>query len=290
MSKYMDIPGPYAFLSPCVAKSDEFGDPNTGGLVGYNVTFKKLLESLHEKGVDFYENDHAGYDNEAHGFGSIYSSPGGLKTNVEKHVKDQWIFQIEGQPHVSQFLHDYAKERGNVPFLVDILNCSRGCNTGTGACRGKDEGYTVDRIMHNVHKDVLGSFYAQSDGTDNLNARNDGMDDFNVLNEAAEGKQGETPRPGPDFSRFDQELKLVDFQRRYTPKKITPIFVDRFELEKAFEAMHKPSHEFRTHDCRRCGFATCREMAVAIAKGLNHVENCIDYYRGALKKQGESGG
>lgn len=254
MSKYMNIPGPYAFLSPCVAKCDEFNDPNTGGLIGYNVTFKKLLEQLLVKGVDYRGFEPAGYDNDAHGLGSVYSSPGGLKTNVERHVQDEWIFQIEGQPYVSQFLNDYAKEKGDVPFLVDILNCMHGCNVGTGAYREFDEVYDVGRVMHKVQK------------------------------ESMENKQGDNQHPGPCFDRFDKELDLSDFKRRYTPKKITPMFVDRAELDAAFAAMHKPTHDLRVHDCRRCGFTTCQEMAVAIAKGLNHKENCIDYYRGELKQ------
>jgi len=130
MNKYKNIPGPYAFLSPCIAKSYEFSDPNTGGLIEYNVTYKKLLECLENKSVDFRKSAPAEYDNEAHGLGSIYSSPGGLKVNVEQHVQDQWIFQIEGQPHSSHFLHEYVKERGDAPFLVDILSCESGCNAG----------------------------------------------------------------------------------------------------------------------------------------------------------------
>ena len=253
MKKYENIPGTYAFLSPCVAKSDEFKDPNTGGLMEYNVTLKKLLEHLSEKGIDYTKNDPAGYDNEAHGMGSIYSSPGGLKANVEQYVQDQWIYQIEGQPHVSQFLHEYANERGNAPFLVDILSCMHGCNIGTGACRGIGEEYAVGREMHNVKNDTM------------------------------ENAQREDLPPGPDFEEFDKKLKLADFMRRYTPRKITPIIVDRTEMDKAFASMHKTSYEMRTHDCRRCGYQTCQEMAVAIAKGLNHPENCIDYYRGELK-------
>ena len=88
----------------------------------------------------------------------------------------------------------------------------------------------------------------------------------------------------PDFAEFDKELRIEDFLRRYTPKKIVPIFIDRHEMENAFAALNKPSHEFRTTDCRACGYATCQEMAVAVAKGINHVENCMDYLRSIIKE------
>jgi hypothetical protein len=256
----MNIEGPYAFLSPCVAKSDEFCDPNTGGLIAYNVTYRKLLEYLSSKGIDFTKSEPAEYDNDAHGMGSIYCAPGGLKANLEQYIKDKWVFRIEGQPQAGNFLHEYTTERDDVPFLVDILNCRGGCNTGTGAYHGEYGEYAVGKAMHKVYKEV------------------------------AESKQCEERPPGPDFTDFDKQLELEDFMRKYTPKKITPIFVDRTEMEEAFTEMHKSSNELRTHDCRRCGYATCQEMAVAIAKGLNLKENCIDYYRGTLKKQNQSGG
>jgi len=260
MKKYKNIDGPYAFLSPCIAKSDEFNCPNTEGLVGYNVTFKKLAEYLNENGIDFKKNCPTEYDNDAHGFGSIFSSPGGFRANVEQYIQGEWIYQVEGQPHAAQFLHEYATERGDAPFLVDILNCQHGCNAGPGACRDEHERYTVDKAMHKVAKDTM---------------KNKADDDL---------------PPGPKFEQFDKDLDLSDFQRLYSPKKITPMFVERAELEQAFLAMHKPTSDLRTHDCRRCGFYTCQEMATAIAKGINHEENCIDYYRGVLKKQKEAGG
>ena len=254
MNKYKNIPGPYAFLSPCIAKGSEFNDPNTEGLIGYNVTFRKLLEYLADKGADFDKSAPVEYDNEAHGLGSIYSSPGGLRANVEQYVQGQWIFQVEGQPHASHFLHQYAGERGNLPFLVDILNCQRGCNAGTGACRREDEDYALSKTM------------------------------FKVLKETVESKKTPALPPGPDFAQFDKELKLSDFHRYYAPKKITKIFVDRQELEEAFLALHKPSHEFRIKECRACGYPSCEKMASAVAKGLNHVGNCVDYNKSVIKQ------
>ena len=245
MKEYKKIPGEMAFLSPCVAKGTEFADENTSGYVGYNVTFKKLLAHLAEAGIDYLSHEAAVFDNPPHGPGAVYANPGGLKANVERHVKGEWIYKTEGQPHAAKFLHTYANQRGGSPFLLDILSCAGGCNTGPGACKTHADEYTVSKAMFEVEK--------------------------NIQPEKA------------DFALFDKELKLEDFKRQYTPRKIMSIFVDRHEMENAFAALNKPSHEFRTTDCRYCGYHTCQEMAVAVAKGINHVENCTDYLRGALK-------
>ena len=46
MKKYMNVTDEIAFLSPCIAKKLEITDPNCGGYVSYNVTFKKLMEAI----------------------------------------------------------------------------------------------------------------------------------------------------------------------------------------------------------------------------------------------------
>jgi len=257
MKNYKNIPGPYAFLSPCVAKHDEFSDPNTGGLVGYNVTYKKLVEYLDAYGISWRSSSPVGYENEAHGLGSIYSSPGGLKANVEQYVKGNWIFQIEGQPHSSHFLDTYADRKGTKPFIVDILNCQRGCNAGTGSICTEEHEYEISEAMYKVIEDTK-------------------------RNKSRKGLP-----PGPNFARFDKDLKLDDFIRRYTDKKVRTINVGRNETEQAFMALHKTSPESRVYDCRNCGYVTCEKMAIAIAKGINVVDNCVDYQRSTLREQNE---
>jgi iron only hydrogenase large subunit-like protein len=254
-----NVPGPYAFLSPCVAKFDEFNDANCGGLVAYNVTYKKIVDYLDATGVRWQASAPAGFDNEAHGFGSIYSSPGGLKVNVEQYVPDQWIFQIEGQPHASHFLEEYAKKTGgSTPFIVDILNCARGCNAGTGAIMTEQHEFEISEAMYGVIQDTKKN----------------------------KGKKGSPP--GPDFARFDKELRVDDFIRRYTAKPANSIVISRSDIEKAYLDMHKKTQESRVFDCRGCGFPDCEKMAIALAKGINVADNCVDYNRSVMRANTEA--
>ena len=258
MNKMKNIPGPYAFLSPCVAKYDEFHDPNCGGLVGYNVTYKKLIEFLDSHRINWRSHTAIDYDNEAHGFGSIYSSPGGLKANVEQYISDEWIFQIEGQPHTSHFLHDYIKRKNDLPFIVDVLNCARGCNAGTGAIRTENDEYEISEAMYGVIKDTK------------------------------KNKKRKKLPPGPNFARFDKELNLNDYIRKYTPKPVKTKPVSKNMLEKAYIDLHKYDEKSRVFDCRGCGYPTCELMATALAKGLNMVDNCYYYIRSVTKEKNES--
>jgi iron only hydrogenase large subunit-like protein len=257
MKKYKDIPGSYAFLSPCIAKQDEFMDSNTGNLVQYNVTFRKLAEFMQRNAVDYRTYPADNFDNAQHGLGAVYPMPGGLKVNVEQYVDDVWIHQVEGQPHASHFLKEYAKMsgRGGAPFLVDILNCQHGCNVGTGALRGEDESLAVGRMLHEAKTQAKGTVK----------------------------KKGKAP--GPDFKQLDKELKLSDFHRGYTNKNVGVIRISSADVENAFAALHKTTPTDRKIDCRSCGYSSCRKMAEAVAKKLNHVENCVEYFKSVLNEQ-----
>lgn len=255
MKKYKNIQGSYAFLSPCIAKKDEFADENTGGLIQYNVTYQKLDAYLKRNGMDYNNSLPDGFDNEQHGFGAVYPMPGGLKTNVEQYVNDVWIHQVEGQPHASHFLDEYAQIQGEKPFLVDILNCQHGCNIGTGAIRGEAESLQVSCALHGAKM------------------------------QAQKAVKKRNAVPGPDFKKFDKELKLQDFVRAYANKQVHSIATSQQDVENAFVSLRKFTPQERKINCRSCGYATCQKMAEAVAKGINHVESCVEYFRSVINEQ-----
>lgn len=59
------------------------------------------------------------------------------------------------------------------------------------------------------------------------------------------------------------------------------------ELEKVFRDMGKDTRESQVIDCECCGYATCREMAIAIYNGFNKKENCIHYVKAEVEREKE---
>ena len=255
MKKYKNIPGSYAFLSPCIAKKDEFADKNTGGLVEYNVTYRKLADYMRQNGINYHTAPASHFDNEQHGLGAVYPMPGGLKANVEQYVNDVWVHQVEGQPHASHFLASYAQNHSRAPFLVDILNCQHGCNIGTGALRDETESLAVGGALHTAKM------------------------------QAQQTAKKKHPIPGPDFKKLDKELKLQDFMRTYTDKRVHSIAITPQDVETAFLSLRKFTPRQRRVDCRSCGYANCQKMAEAVAKNINHAENCVEYFRSVIDEQ-----
>jgi iron only hydrogenase large subunit-like protein len=136
LRKYLKVEEPIAFLSPCIAKRDEINDPVNAGFYQYNVTYGKLKQWLKQRNINLDASAEADFDSDpACGIGHTFSRPGGLKENVEVYSKDAWVKQVEGTHEAYHYLRDYAKrvkDNKPLPLVVDILNCGRGCNLGTG--------------------------------------------------------------------------------------------------------------------------------------------------------------
>lgn len=98
-----------------------------------------------------------------YGLGSLYPMPGGLRENVEHFLgKEQIVRQVEGEHEAYHYLREYAgriKQHKQEPFMVDILNCSRGCIYGTAT----DPERNADDVMLTLAK-MRNSKLEQSSG------------------------------------------------------------------------------------------------------------------------------
>ncbi|WP_243441432.1 methyl-accepting chemotaxis protein [Clostridium arbusti] len=190
--------------------------------------------------------------------GFLFSRPGGLKENVEGRVKDAWIRQVEGQHHAYKYLDEFKQRIGDgkeVPFLVDILNCSNGCNFGTATENNSTE------TMSNI------------DDVDNK---------FNKLKKTKLNKKSKSlikKRKVSLYDIFDKTLDINDFFRDYSKneflndiKEPTPL-----EYDKIFQSLNKYTEKQKSINCCACGYGTCKLMAKAIFNDLNVLDNCIDY-------------
>lgn len=265
--KYMKITDKLAFISPCIAKKSEIMRPDNRQYVSYNVTFDHLMERL--KGINLSSYD--AVDELEYGLGSVYPQPGGLKENVEHFLgKDVMIRQIEGEAHAYHFLKNYAervKSGKPLPFMVDALNCANGCLHGTGA-----EPETVES------DDVLFEINHQR----------------NKVKESKRDKKKEKKNPWAkqisyekrlaNFNEQFAELKLEDFMCRYQAD-VKSVSVSEQQIEAGFEDMKKDTPQKRMIDCGACGYDSCREMAEAVALGLNRKENCMYYEKTALQEE-----
>lgn len=275
IKKYLKCDDELAFISPCIAKKTEITDPNCYGYVKYNVTFKKLFETIGNKyqGCKEYE------DELEYGMGALYPMPGGLRENVEHFLgKEQVVRQVEGEEEAYRYLHEYLERiRTNrrQPFMVDILNCSKGCIYGTAT----EPERNTDDVMLTL------------------------SDMRNRASDRTETKKGLFWKKGKNGSPWDDsvpenerlanlmkafaDLDINDFVRKYTNKNVVIKEPFEHEIQEIFTSMNKTDAASQKINCESCGYSSCRNMARAIYNGVNVKENCVHYVKSVAENEKE---
>ena len=275
IKKYLKCDDELAFISPCIAKKTEITDPNCYGYVKYNVTFKKLFETIGNKyqGCKEYE------DELEYGMGALYPMPGGLRENVEHFLgKEQVVRQVEGEEEAYRYLHEYLERiRTNrrQPFMVDILNCSKGCIYGTAT----EPERNTDDVMLTL------------------------SDMRNRASDRTETKKGLFWKKGKNGSAWDDsvtenerlanlmkafaDLDINDFVRKYTNKNVVIKEPSEHEIQEIFTSMNKTDAASQKINCESCGYSSCRNMAKAIYNHVNVKENCVHYVKSVAENEKE---
>lgn len=256
--KVLGFNGKIAALSPCIAKIDEFRE--TGNIINYNVTMEHLREYFKENKIhlpsikvysEFEFDEHQGLE------GAIYPEPGGLMKNLLIHSPEMDIVTSEGTEKLYKDLVTYGNEKPQyLPTVFDVLSCENGCNGGPATGVNYDC-FSMNNIMHDVES------YARKRRKANTTKR--GID-----------KQ---------FAEFDKKLNLNDFLRTYKSLEDTSNKVTEADIQKAYELLDKHTDVEKHFDCHSCGFKSCRDMAEAIAKGLNKKENCHQYMLKSIRNE-----
>ena len=247
--KVLGYRGKIAAISPCIAKADEFQET---GVIDYNVTMDHLRKYFAQEGVDlpkvkifseFEFDDHVGMG------GAIYPKPGGLMKNLLIHEPELSIITSEGTGRVYEDLDLYLEQKKkNLPVVFDVLSCQEGCNGGPAT--GVDyHCFEMSNIMYDVEQ------YAKGVRKKNTNKKGQDL----------------------QFAEFDKMLKVDDFVRTYKAHENHTKKVTEADIENAFKLLGKATHEEKNFNCHACGFRTCRDMAIAIASGINEKENCHQY-------------
>jgi hypothetical protein len=241
--------GPGAALGALTPCVAKKDEFNQTGLVEYNLTFAKLKEYFERNHIALgAERSDFEFDDAPGGLGSIFPRPGGLKENLKHFMPELNVIHCEGVGQVFKTLERYKEEDPAVlPDVLDVLSCEWGCNSGPAVGNEYDV-FRMEKVMHQVEKFV---------------------------------KTRSQPPEGPIGPGFTYE----DFRRAYATFPPQP--PDPTDLDAIFRRMEKFTPLDRQFDCRACGYASCKDMAVAIHKGVNVPESCIQYGQRLAKNRTE---
>ncbi len=233
------------FIGPCVAKKHEAQDNEVAGVIDSVLTFTELKQMFDEQSINVVELEDGDFDGPHAMMGKAYPLAGGLiKTiDVSGDILEKDIIVVEGKKKVLEIIDEIANNHINAKF-TDILFCE-GCISGPA----------IDTKLN---------YYARRE---------------KVINYIDEKINNVDKRVWKSNLYNARKLNLlrsfkVDNQRRPYPseEKIKEILAQTKKYEVKDEL-----------NCGACGYPTCREYAVAIAKDLAEKEMCLPYVLDELK-------
>ncbi|MEN6325062.1 MAG: [Fe-Fe] hydrogenase large subunit C-terminal domain-containing protein [Syntrophomonas sp.] len=235
------------FISPCLAKRREFQDSK---IVDYNVTYQSLQKILRERNINPSFLEDSEFDNYIPaGVATNFSTPGGLKECYLYNYPDtppSSIVRIEGPIVYNKYLTDLEEaiktNQPDLPLIVDILNCDKGCNLGPCSINFHE---SIDKIEMS-----MGTRAEQAVKNEKANRQ---LQEF-LKNVIADN----------DFSyHYYRDLSFENDVNLPNESELKRIYADMHKLDEK---------DFR--NCAACGYNSCYSMAIAVFNGLNKVENC----------------
>ena len=227
------------FIGPCIAKKDEYTDDELNGEIDAVLTFNEIKKILNNKNIFIDELEESNFDPPHAYMGKAYPLAGGLlkSTNIPEDILEKEIIVVEGKKKVMEIIDEISNNNINAKF-VDILFCE-GCISGPAIDSSLNYYSRREKVIKFIEQKI-NSVDKQVWKSDLYNARN------------------------IDFTR---KFKSKNQKRPYpTEEKIKQILAETNKFT--------PGDEL---NCGACGYNTCRENAVAIAKGLAENEMCLPY-------------
>ena len=227
------------FIGPCIAKKKEIEDELAEKVIDVVLTFTELKEMLKDSNIDLNQLYENDFDPPRAFLGKTYPLAGGLlkASNIPSDILEKDIITVEGKKNVMDIIDEIADNRINAKF-IDILFCE-GCISGPA----------IDSDLN---------YYARRE---------------KVINYVKESTNAVDRQLWKSQLYNSRKLNLTrtfqpDNQRRPMPAedKIREILAETKKYSSKDEL-----------NCGACGYHTCKEYAVAIAKDLAEKEMCLPF-------------
>lgn len=234
------------FIGPCVAKKSEAMDDEVSDTVDAVLTFTEIIEIFKEKNIKIEELEPSEFDPPHAFYGKSYPLPGGLlKTaDISDDILEKEIIVVEGKAKCEEIFHEIADNKINAKF-IDILFCE-GCISGPAM--GCELNYYSKREK--------------------------------VINYIDE-KIHLTDRQVWKSNLFNS--RNLDLTRDFVYKHQRKPMPSEEQIKEILAKTNKYSKQDELN-CGACGYKSCRENAIAIAKGLAEEDMCLPFLIEKLEK------
>ncbi|MEW5932347.1 MAG: ATP-binding protein, partial [Bacillota bacterium] len=254
------------FVGPCVAKKDEMRHPGLAGAVDAVLTFPELDEMLAARGIAIADLPPGAFDPPHPRLGRCFPLSGGLLRTASLQVDPLHpaVMAVDGRDRVLRKL-DRLRHSHFRPVLLDLLFCE-GCIDGPLI----DPAITLTERRKRLADHVLAGCAADPRPAGACVPPGWG----------GRGPNGAGAAPGPwgqpGLAASDALLDEVDLSRTFRDRHLEQPVPTEQEIRRilALTRKYRPEDEL---DCGACGYATCRDKALAVWRGVAEAEMCLPY-------------
>ncbi|HOJ63940.1 MAG TPA: methyl-accepting chemotaxis protein [Spirochaetota bacterium] len=254
--KVLKFEGNIAYLGPCLAKRREFRDPDTDGVIQFNLTLLNLKKYMDIHKVDLNSYKNGKFDLMPADKGSVFCRPGGFREIVKDYYYNPKIYNFEGDflyyKYIPNLVKDIENRLKNMPIIIEMLNCKGGCFRGPAIPNETTINEELDLIeskieeMEKIHKDKT--------------------------------------KKEKMYLEFMEKNRDVDINRVYFSEAEKPIVtMSNEELQEDYIATNKKEPQDFLN-CPSCGYNSCQKFTTALHNKLNVKTNCRHYLETTFKK------
>jgi len=227
------------FAGPCLAKKNEFRDPNVEGDVDGVLTFAELADMFRQAGIDPASLDESPFDGPTCYLARSFPISGGLlkSAGLSQNILDNDIVVTEGKDRVLAALEEVEGGHCLAKFF-DVLFCE-GCLNGP---------VMLNNLSAFARKEIVARY---------VNERNRRTAPYEVAQALG-------------------EFQDLDVRRSFSVQDLKLPMPTEEEIHTALVSMRKWPVENQLN-CGACGYPSCREKAIAVCQGLAEPEMCLPY-------------
>ncbi len=227
------------FIGPCVAKKSEYIDEEVNDAIDAVLTFTELKKILNDNKIDLESFENSFFDPPYANLGKSYPLSGGLlkSASYSSDVLEKEIIVVDGKEKVEELIQDISEGKIKSKF-VDILFCE-GCISGPAIESNLNYYSRREKVIEYIEENIT---HVDKNvwKSEVYNSRNLNLD------RKFKSKSQRIPMPS------DERIKEILAK--------TNKFSKQDEL-----------------NCGSCGYTTCREYAISIAKGIAEEDMCLPF-------------
>lgn len=228
------------YIGPCVENKIEGKKQKDDGRIDSVLTFIELRELFAEFNITEKKVEYSDFDPPIGYKGSLYPISTGILecADIDQHLLTGKVITAEGRNNMIEAVRQFEKHIDVIKKHFNLFY-NEGCIMGPGTSRGGEK-YQRHALVVDYSKRRLA-------GTD-MKIWEAEMKDFDSLDLSKEFRKDDQRLPYPDEDKIQEILQVIGKENNV------------YEI-----------------GCGSCGYTSCRDFAVAVARGLAKTEMCLTF-------------